>query len=282
MNLQGYHTATIYNPANGQGAQLNLVGEESEMQLQEPFENDKTGRGEFIYAGDNSFINFVAYDMDSEVQDKLKQFMNTGTRCHVAIIGVNEVVLWEEPAKTKFSKPKGFTTGRRQRIIERIAKEGGEHKIYSGVNILRVRNGWGDLGSSLPGWSFDGSLTQPFGNDENSIQLNNSEELSSELIIPVSGVKATFSFNRGGTHIGVNAEIRIQASSFNDTLLDSFATLVPAGNNDPILATEMVLPPLTYKVKVSVRPSNGSGQIEDFSIKSPRLRFDGKVEDIRS
>jgi hypothetical protein len=282
MNLSGYYAATIYNPVTGVGAQLNLVGEESEMQLREPFDNDKTGRGEFVYSGDNSFMNLVAYDLASNVVSTLESFMTQGTRCQVALIGVNEVVLWEEPAKIKISKPKIFGTGRRQRLNIRIAKEGGVHKIYDGVNILRARHPWGSLGSALPGYEFTGVLNQAFTDDENIIDFDDtSQVLRSNIIVPVSGVTATLSYDRRTQHSLGFYTTSIQALSFANTVIETVSTTVLSNTPTGIIQVAIKLPVNTFRIRCNliVTPTDDPQEV---SIASPRLRFDGKNTDIRS
>ena len=280
MNAQGYYLATFYNPLTGVGAQLNLVGEESEMMLKEPFENDKTGRGEFIYSGDNSFINLIAYDMDSSVFNVLKGFMDAGTRCQVALIGVNEVVLWEEPAKIKVKKQKGFTTGRRNRMEVRIAKEGGVHNIFDGINILRQKYGWASL--PLTGYSFTGTLAGGFAGDENLITLETGQFLRSDIILPVEGITATLSYDRGSTHTGTTYVMSLQALNFAGSVIATESLNVPTSTPTGILSVALKqLPANVYTLRCNLAVMS-TGTANEVPISSPRLRFDGKVEDIRS
>jgi hypothetical protein len=158
--ISGIQAISLFHRSSGVVVQKNrIVANQGEAMLQNMIaEEDALGRE--LFAGDESVFEFACYDTAGN--DQLEAWAEADTEVELVTAGLQENVLWYEPATIKVIKPFSFATKNRNYTRIRISKSGGAHKIWRGVNLLDgavkvqgFESGWQDADEDglADGWS---------------------------------------------------------------------------------------------------------------------------------
>lgn len=243
MSIAGAQACSFFDddptsPTYGVVVQFNRITENSSFYSKGVGEKDF--RGNMIYAGDESRLEIEAFDYEGKVT-QLKEWQKNKTPLKFVLAGVQENILWYEETTIEIEEPKSFATKTRNAIKVRMEADGGEHKIWSGINLLdgAVKlsgfvEGWADIDSNglANGFSVTNISSNTFNHSSKIQTLTNattsSYYISKKILFPISGIKLTFSQSvvskyPGGTGVSVFfrdslAVLISQSSLYNSNL----------------------------------------------------------------
>lgn len=230
-------------------------------------EEDALGRE--LFAGDESVFEFACYDTDGNTQ--LQAWAAADTEVELVSAGLQENVLWYEPATIKVIKPFSFATKNRNYTRVRIFKSGGAHKVWRGVNLLDgavkiqgFETGWQDSNSNglADGYGSSGLKSTSFETGLQKTIQNPSgyQSITLSVTFPVDNIQLSLSVNytrmdndvrhyvKNINHAGDSA-IQIVNATYNATGRTSALTLINQAG--------------TFDVGIDVFGSPGSGAVED-------------------
>lgn len=211
----GIQKVSVYDPLTGTVVQCNIVSPEGEFS-KAPFEIE-LGNGNMVYGGDDSSFEFTCYELTG--YNQLKAWMENETKVNMVVLGMEEHILWYEPATVSVAKVYGPAVGGRNGLRIRIYSKGGTQNILVGSNILYLLFNWQDLDDSeAPDGIADGyektvNVTALFGDEEQSVsaaaEAANIAFNSGYIIFPIAGAHLQFAHkinnieNEDGLLIGV-------------------------------------------------------------------------------
>jgi hypothetical protein len=227
----GIQKVSIYDPATGTVVQFNNISTEAEFN-KAGLETENS-KGQMLYSGDESSFEFTSFD--ENIFTQLEAWMESETDLNMAVLGVDDNILWYEPSKITVNKSYLSAVASRNGYRVKISKKGGQHNIYSGVNMLNLLNGWADsnLNGLADGYTKTGVYTPTF--VANSYQQISALAAASGLlftapdfIFPIVGAKLQLSTNiilvTNGTGLNVTAALKNFAGATLQTDTVAIAT----------------------------------------------------------
>ena len=145
MPISGLRAISFFDDTSGSATegtvvQCNDIDEQGEFYTGglESEERDPTGGP--VYAGDESFVEVMVYDLDAIAQ--LEAWMRAGTRVRMVAAGYQHNIQWYEYDKLEVRKTIFVGAGRRNKATIRMRRMGhGSHNIHGNVNLLAYL-GW--------------------------------------------------------------------------------------------------------------------------------------------
>ncbi len=134
MSITGLRKITVYNPDNGDVAQFNTVKNEGQLNIA-PIDADEDSSGGMPYAGDESNLESVLYDLGAS-EAQVKDWMETNLRVSVVGLGHQINFMWIERDRVRIIRPDQFAPGNRKYSTLTMVRKGGQHKVDHLVNLL--------------------------------------------------------------------------------------------------------------------------------------------------
>lgn len=134
MSITGLRKIVILNPDNGDVAQFNQVKNEGQLNIT-PIDADEDTTGGMPYAGDDSNLEAVLYDLGAP-EAQVKEWMNANHRVRAVGLGYMVNFLWTERDRVRIIRPDFFAPGQRRYSTLTMSRRGGTHKIDHLVNML--------------------------------------------------------------------------------------------------------------------------------------------------
>ncbi|MEP2447583.1 MAG: hypothetical protein ABJI69_10165 [Balneola sp.] len=285
MSIAGAQACSYFDddptsPTYGVVVQFNRISENSTFYIKGVGEKDF--RGNMIYAGDESRLEIEAFDYVGKVT-QLREWQKNKTPLKFVLFGVQENILWYEETTIQIDEPKSFATKKRNVVKVRMEADGGEHKIWKGINLIHgslilkgFNNGWGDsdsnnqpdgffmLNSQNPDFT-DGILT--FEHDGTASQ---DAQVITNIVLPIAGIKITMSIELLDAFSNDN-EIKIKCFDIDDTTLSQVQADITPGTR----ALSHKTPTSLWLIEVTIIRSGEELQGDSGAIRNPSLRTDG-------
>jgi hypothetical protein len=256
-----------------------IVGNQGEAVLQNMI-TEEDSRGLELHAGDESVFEFACYDDAGD--DQLEAWAKADKEIELVVAGVEENILWYEPARISIVKPVGFATKNRNYRRIRITKSGGIHtKIWQGLNLLDgavktqgFATGWQD---SEPNNIADGYIavdvsSQAFSSGIQSFDTSGSGAgIHTSVVFPVSGINLQLSSELVSSFSGL-ARLQFQSRSFANIILQTDEMDISVGRDG--LSVELPANVFTLRAYGMMRRSGGSNGTITF--RNPALRSSSK------
>jgi len=137
----GIKKVSIFDPVTGTVVQINNLAPEGEIAM--PAFNHENAAGQMLYAGNEFNFEFVSYELGAFAQ--LETWMKNETQVELVALGIEENILWYEPAEIKVKKQYGAAVGGRNGYVVSIRFAGTTDLIKTGMNLLHILNGWVDV-----------------------------------------------------------------------------------------------------------------------------------------
>lgn len=257
----------------GEAVLQNMITEEDSMGLE-------------LHAGDESVFEFACYDDSGD--DQLEAWAKADKEVELVTAGIQENVLWYEPATIKLIKPFGFATKNRNYRRIRIMKSGGQHKVARGVNLIDVAVralgndfGWSDSdANNVPqGFTFKnegGAATNIFFSANNFsyeiTTVGTNTYLKHNLIFPISGIHLRLSEEKLAA---ITDQTRLEVDNFADTVLSSQNNITGEIARRHV---DIITPNNTWRVESYLIRHFASGLGNTHITSYPALRVDGSSE----
>ena len=200
--ISGLQKISVYDPATGTVVQLNNVAPSASFKNREPLSVKNTD-SELIYDGDDSYLEFAAFD--NGAFDQLETWMKAGTGLNIVGMGVEEHFAWYETTPIVVKKNFGFQVGNRNSIVVSTQKSRGSHNINARTNLLRFLGKWEDADTNnkadLMDFTIPGTVVWDNTNKRQSIQQATGIYASGTVAFPIAGAKfyCAPNFQSGGT-----------------------------------------------------------------------------------
>jgi hypothetical protein len=287
MSIAGAQACSFFddNPLSatyGVVVQFNRITENSSFYTKGMSEKDF--RGNLIYSGDESRLEIEAFDYTGKMQ-QLKDWEKAGTPLKFVLAGVQENILWYEETTIQVEEPKSFATKTRNVIKVRMEADGGEHNIWSGINILHGAlllegnvNGWadGDSNQLADGFSEVGTVTnKTFASGVQTIEGSaGAIAIEKKIKFPISGVALTLSINFNSVTI-YSDDLRVTILDSNDTLVTTKVQVVDSIDRHFLNITGGLG---SYSVLMQFLRVNSIASAISISGSDPALRIDKSEE----
>ncbi len=220
MSITGLRKITVFNPDNGDVAQFNDVKKEGQLNLA-PLDADEDTTGGIPYAGDESTLEAVLYDLGAS-EAQVKSWMNDNKRIRAVGLGHQVNFLWTERDRVRIIRPDFFAPGNRKYSTLTMLRKGGQHKIDHLVNLLHNDDLVLDEGGNVK-----------------------------RIIFPIEGAKLTLSRDFGASPL--DGQVTIRALDFAEQELEE----VVGTNADGRTSATITLPSGTWFVECVLGASTG-------------------------
>lgn len=288
MSIAGIKACSFFDdtpgsPTEGVVVQFNRVTEDSQCYTNGIAEKDFAGHA--IHAGDESLLDIGVMDYDGKM-DQMRAWMRAGTKLKFVAAGVQANILWYEPCEITLQEPTKFATGSRNVVRVKMMAEGGQHKIWKGVNIVYglvitegYATGWQDSnGNGLAdGYGTNmANVTFTLGNQQNGHRLSTepaSGLITKTLPFPISGIQFTQSLNVTDLP-DMNFETRLRIKDYANLDLVSDSETMALGRG----SVQVTSPANTYYILCDQVFLAGTVNSTNFSYQDPALRVDGSDE----
>ncbi len=218
-----------------------IVSNQGEAILQNML-TEEDAQGFELHAADESMFEFACYDTDGD--DQLEAWAKTDKLVELVSAGLQENVLWYEPATIKIVKPFSFATKNRNYRRIKIQKSGGLHKCLKGINLLDMavklkgfETGWQDSNADdlADGYTYS-TLTRLF---ENGVQQltagENTRTMMQDFAFPISGIEIYSNTNVLSQTANKDLfQAKVISRSFADAILSESQLNLNVGNTNHI------------------------------------------------
>lgn len=220
MSITGLRKIVILNPDTGDVAQFNQVKSEGQLNIT-PIDADEDTTGGLPYAGDDSNLEVVIYDLGA-AEAQVKAWMAANLRVRAVGFGHQVNFLWNDRDRARLLRPNLFAPGQRKRATITMQRQGGQHKIDHMVNMLI--------------------------NDDLVIDEGGNVK---RIIFPVEGAKLTLSRDFGAAPL--DGQVTIRALAFNEASINE----VVGTNADGRTSATITLPAGTWFVECDLNAAAG-------------------------
>ncbi len=247
-----------------------ILGNRGEGVFKSPLiEEDSAGLD--MHNGDESFFEFECIDTVGNSQ--LRAWANEEKEVMMVVAGLEESVLWYEPATVTIVEPKSFTVGSRNTTKIRISKKGGLHKIWCGINILDgavkvegFESGWQDSDSNglADGYNNSNLKSVVFSSGIQQAVQNASgyQSITKSLLFPIAGIQLSLSMNY--TRLDNDVRHYLKTVTHTSTLLQIInATYSSTGHTSSLTIGTS---PGTFQISLDIFGTPAAGATEDAQV----------------